>query len=41
MNTIKDYIDSLFLGITETSQTKQLKEGLLASAEDRYEDLKK
>ncbi|MGX7201033.1 hypothetical protein BCR22_00405 [Enterococcus plantarum] len=41
MNTIKDYIDSLFLGITETSQTKQLKEDLLASAEDRYEDLKK
>ncbi|MGX7262788.1 permease prefix domain 1-containing protein [Enterococcus crotali] len=40
MKTIKDYIDSLFLGITETSQTKQLREDLLASAEDRYEDLK-
>lgn len=40
MKTIKEYIDSLFLGITETSQTKQLKEDLLASAEDRYEDLK-
>ncbi|MBO0441915.1 permease prefix domain 1-containing protein [Candidatus Enterococcus ikei] len=41
MKTIQDYIDSLFLGITETSQIKQLKEDLLASAEDRYEDLKK
>lgn len=41
MKTIKEYIDSLFLGIAETSQTKQLKEDLLASAEDRYEDLKK
>ncbi|MGX7148655.1 permease prefix domain 1-containing protein [Enterococcus ureasiticus] len=41
MKTIQDYIDSLFLGIAETSQTKQLKEDLLASAEDRYEDLKK
>lgn len=41
MKTIKDYIESLFLGVTETSQTKQLKEDLLASAEDRYEDLKK
>lgn len=40
MKTIKDYIDSLFLGVNETSQTKQLKEDLLASAEDRYEDLK-
>lgn len=40
MKTIKDYIDSLFLGVTETDQTKQLKEDLLASAEDRYEDLK-
>ncbi|MFD2305821.1 permease prefix domain 1-containing protein [Enterococcus termitis] len=40
MKTIKDYIDSLFLGVVETSQTKQLKEDLLASAEDRYEDLK-
>ncbi|EOL43267.1 permease prefix domain 1-containing protein [Enterococcus caccae] len=40
MKTIKDYIESLFLGIAETSQTKQLKQDLLASAEDRYEDLK-
>lgn len=40
MKTIRDYIDSLFLGVVETSQTKQLKEDLLASAEDRYEDLK-
>lgn len=40
MKTIQEYIDSLFLGIAETSQTKQLKEDLLASAEDRYEDLK-
>ncbi|MBO0469068.1 hypothetical protein JZO66_00825 [Enterococcus sp. DIV0242_7C1] len=40
MKTIKDYIDSLFLGVVETSQTKQLKEDLLANAEDRYEDLK-
>lgn len=40
MKTIQDYIDSLFLGIAETNQTKQLKEDLLASAEDRYEDLK-
>ncbi|MGM0216983.1 permease prefix domain 1-containing protein [Enterococcus sp. AZ126] len=41
MKTIQEYIDSLFLGIAETSQTKQLKEDLLAGAEDRYEDLKK
>lgn len=41
MKTIQDYIESLFLGIAETDQTKQLKEDLLASAEDRYEDLKK
>lgn len=40
MKTIRDYIESLFLGIEETSQTRKLKEDLLASAEDRYEDLK-
>lgn len=40
MKTIRDYIDSLFLGIAETKQSEQLKEDLLASAEDRYEDLK-
>lgn len=40
MKTIRDYIESLFLGIAETSQTNKLKEDLLASAEDRYEDLK-
>ncbi|MGX7245205.1 permease prefix domain 1-containing protein [Enterococcus quebecensis] len=41
MKTISDYIDSLFLSVPETSQTIQLKEDLLASAEDRYEDLKR
>jgi hypothetical protein len=40
MKTIQDYIESLFLGINETEQIKQLKEDLLAGAEDRYEDLK-
>lgn len=39
MKTITDFIDSLFLGIAETSETRQLKEDLLANAEDRYEDL--
>jgi hypothetical protein len=40
MKTIRDYIESLFLGVNETEQIKQLKEDLLAGAEDRYEDLK-
>ncbi|MBP1045494.1 hypothetical protein I6N96_04340 [Enterococcus sp. BWM-S5] len=40
MNTIRDYIESLFLGIQETPQIQKLKEDLLAGAEDRYEDLK-
>jgi hypothetical protein len=40
MKTIQDYIESLFIGINETEQIKQLKEDLLAGAEDRYEDLK-
>ncbi|MTD38755.1 hypothetical protein GIX45_08945 [Erwinia sp. CPCC 100877] len=40
MKTISDYIESLFLGIGETDQIRQLKEDLLAGAEDRYEDLK-
>jgi len=39
MNTIKNFIDSLFLGISQTEATAQLKNDLLASAEDRYEDL--
>lgn len=41
MKTIRDYIDSLFLGVAETSLVRQLKEDLLASAEDKYEDFKK
>lgn len=40
MNMIREYIESLFLGIVTTEQTIKLKEDLLASAEDRYEDLK-
>ncbi|MCB5954367.1 permease prefix domain 1-containing protein [Enterococcus sp. CWB-B31] len=40
MKTIQDYIESLFLGIQETGQIRKLKEDLLASAEDRYDDLK-
>ncbi|MEI5995499.1 permease prefix domain 1-containing protein [Candidatus Enterococcus mansonii] len=40
MKTIREYIESLFLNVVETEQTKQLKGDLLASAEDRYEDLK-
>lgn len=40
MKTIRAYIESLFLEIGTTAQTKKLKEDLLAGAEDRYEDLK-
>ena len=39
MKTIADYITTLFLGIEETEETKQLKIDLLANAEDQYEDL--
>lgn len=39
MKIIEEFIDSLFSGIVETSETKQLKADLLANAEDRYEDL--
>lgn len=41
MNTVRDYIESLFLGVPINEKTNQLKEDLLASSEDRYEDLKK
>ncbi|MGC6767830.1 permease prefix domain 1-containing protein [Enterococcus sp. LJL51] len=40
MKTIREYIESLFLGIEGTPQVLKLKEDLLAGAEDRYEDLK-
>ena len=39
MKIIEEFIDSLFSGVVETSETKQLKADLLANAEDRYEDL--
>ena len=37
MKIIEEFIDSLFSGVVETSETKQLKADLLANAEDRYE----
>lgn len=40
MNTIAEYIESLFLGVPINEKTNQLKEDLLASSEDRYDDLK-
>lgn len=39
MKIIEEFIDSLFSGVVETPETKQLKADLLANAEDRYEDL--
>ncbi|MFD2387526.1 permease prefix domain 1-containing protein [Enterococcus rivorum] len=40
MKTIEEYIESLFLGVPINQKTIQLKEDLLASSEDRYDDLK-
>lgn len=40
MKTIEEYIESLFLGVPINEKTIQLKEDLLASSEDRYDDLK-
>jgi hypothetical protein len=39
MDAIKEYIESLFLGIPESHEKEQLKNDLLANMEDRYEEL--
>lgn len=39
MNTIRDYIESLFLNIPESGKKTQLKTDLLANMEDRYDEL--
>lgn len=39
MKTIKDYLDSLFLNVPNTPETKKAKEDLLAIMEDQYHGL--
>lgn len=39
MDTIKTYMDGLFLAIPETAESRQLKTDLLANMEDRYLEL--
>ncbi len=39
MRIIKDYLDSLFLTVPITSETKKAKEDLLAIMEDHYHEL--
>lgn len=39
MKTIRDYLESLFLGVPESLEKDQLKADLMANMEDRYEEL--
>jgi len=40
MNTIKNYLDNMFLGLPETEDVKRAKKELLAMMEDKYNELK-
>lgn len=40
MDTIKTYLDSVFLAVQSTPEMQQLREELLLNMEDRYEELK-
>lgn len=39
MNTIKEYVESMFLSVPRTEETEQLKADILANMEDKYEEL--
>ena len=39
MKTIRDYLDSLFLNVPTTPETKKAKEDLAAIMEDHYHEL--
>lgn len=40
METIKNYLDNMFMGLPKTAETDRLKEELLSSMEDKYNELK-
>lgn len=40
MNTINEYVESMFLNVPKTAETEQLKEDILANMEDKYEELR-
>lgn len=40
MNTIRDYVESMFLSVPRTEETEQLKADILANMEDKYEELR-
>lgn len=41
MDTIKTYIETMFMRLPRTSETQKVKEELLAMMEDKYQELKK
>lgn len=40
MNTIKEYVESMFVQVPRTEETEQLKADILANMEDKYEELR-
>lgn len=40
MNTIRNYLDNMFLGLPQTDDVKRAKEELLGMMEDKYQELK-
>lgn len=40
MNTIREYVESMFISVPKTKETKQLKTDILANMEDKYQELR-
>jgi hypothetical protein len=40
MNTIREYVESMFISVPVTEETEQLKTDILANMEDKYEELR-
>lgn len=40
MNTIRNYLDNMFLGLPDTEDVRRAKKELLAMMEDKYNELK-
>ena len=40
MNTIRNYLENMFLGMSQTDDVKHAKEELFAMMEDKYQELK-
>lgn len=40
MNTIREYVESMFINVPKTEETEQLKVDILANMEDKYQELR-